>query len=172
MTRSISLCLCLAALKYSFAWGPLFEPHKGGLFGRFVRADTFLKASSERDDRRDSDRIDDRVARSFRADLERTFALRDSTSRDAHSSAQDYLALDSSLLDELVGYHDVTYELSSVSVPETFCSGEGCDSDEQDCLIPDEFKVLSDDDANEILSYLGIRRAEPIRVDQQMRVWE
>ena len=66
----------------------------------------------------------------------------------------------------------MTYELSAVSVPETFCSGEGCDSDEQDCLIPDEFKVLSDDDANEVLSYLGIRRAEPIRVDQQMRVWE
>jgi hypothetical protein len=173
MNRSLPLCLCLAALKDSFAWGPLFEPLKGGLFGRFIRADTFLKASSETDDRRDFDRLGDRSARSFRADLERTFALHDSTNRQGHqASSQDYISLDSSLLDELVGYHDVTYEPSFALPSEIFCKGDGCDSDEHDCLIPDEFKVLSDDAANEVLSYLGIRRAEPIRVDQQMRIWE
>ena len=172
MKRSLPLCLCLAALKDSFAWGPLFEPLKGGLFGRFVRADTFLKASSEKEYRRDFDRLGDRAARSFRADLERTFALHESTNREGQSSAHDYFTLDSSLLDELVGYHDVTYESSFASPSETFCKGDGCDSDEDDCFIPDEFKVLSDDDANQVLSYLGIRRAEPIRVDQPMRTWE
>jgi hypothetical protein len=79
---------------------------------------------------------------------------------------------DASLLDELLFYGDVAFaDASHVShVP---CIGKEYDSEEHDCAIPEEYKTLSDEAAHEVLKFLGIRRAEPLRVDRRgARDWE
>lgn len=42
-------------------------------------------------------------------------------------------------------------------------SEEDFDTDDEDCIIPDEYKRLNPEDAAYVLDYLGIRRAKPVQ---------
>lgn len=52
---------------------------------------------------------------------------------------------------------------------DTHCVGEDC---EDECLIPEEFKTLPGEATVDVMAFLGIRRAEPIRVNRQAQEWE
>jgi hypothetical protein len=179
MSNRLHLLVFCLALKDSRAWGPIYEPLKGGLFGGgFARTAAFLEATSGRRSHKGGDRgrhpeRGDRSSRSLRENLERTFDLCDSSHHEDIFSSPEFLVSDASgLLDELVGYQEMSLESSSPP-PYHPCSGEECDSEEHDCAIPEEYKTLSDEAVSDVLAFLGIRRAEPLRVYRQAaRDWE
>jgi hypothetical protein len=101
--------------------------------------------------------------------------LQDVSHHEDIAISQDYFVPDASLLDELLAYHDVAFEEEAAASLSSFapCVGDECESEEHDCVIPEEYKTLSDEAANEVLNFLGIRRAEPLRPDRRgARDWE
>lgn len=154
--RSVRLLTVLSLTTCSAAWGPLFEPAKGG-FG-FVTSP--LKATT-------SDR-DGESSNSYRASLERSFALE--YSEDLSRLLQPAIPVDLHIAED-----DILGGCWSFGVAEgdtdslANCSGEDC---EEDCPIPEKFKILSVEASKDVMEFLGIRRAEPLRVTGRSRDWE
>jgi hypothetical protein len=46
--------------------------------------------------------------------------------------------------------------------------GEDCD----ECLIPEEYKIVANEEAVDVMAFLGIRRADPLLVTRAARDWE
>ena len=51
------------------------------------------------------------------------------------------------------------------------CDGECA---EEQCEIPDDFKILPDSQPVDVMAFLGIRRAEPLRVEKkgEWQAWD
>jgi hypothetical protein len=49
-------------------------------------------------------------------------------------------------------------------------NGDCNDDEEEDCLIPDEYKLADPQDVSHVLEYLGIRRAKPVESTLQRPV--
>ena len=148
--RSLLLSFCLPG-SLVVAWGPLFEPLKGGSGQRM----TPLKAS-EREDEHEAVLF-------YRANLERTFALEFPVSTlglsDTAAATSDIPAPEGCVLDDIMGNNNIM-ALDSDS------------AQEEDCPIPDDFKAFRGDVALDVLNFLGIRRVEPLRVNGRTREWE
>jgi hypothetical protein len=46
--------------------------------------------------------------------------------------------------------------------------GEDCD----ECLIPEEYKIVANEEAVDVMAFLGIRRAEPLQVTRLALDWD
>jgi hypothetical protein len=117
------------------AWGPGFEPMKGGCSrGAPLHA---------RDDSREHE--ESFVIETYRSKLHNIFGTH-------HEESHDTFAFVRERADELAS--------------EAFAEGFGadftepCGEDCEECLIPEHWKTTSDVD---VLDFLGIRRAEPLR---------
>lgn len=47
-----------------------------------------------------------------------------------------------------------------------------CGEDCEECLIPEEYKLVSSEEAIDVMAFLGIRRAEPLQASRPSREWE
>lgn len=125
------------------AFGPILEPKKGG-FGSPVS----LKLSSDSDHVLDANRLR----------LERTFLYEvvEDDSDDVLRSYQQY---------ELNEYaEDPWFDLSATAA---------CTDDCEECAIPDEYKtVMPAEEQIDVMAFLGIRRAEPLRVNRKSLEWD
>ena len=54
---------------------------------------------------------------------------------------------------------------------ESPCEGEYCDIDGE-CAIPESFKIVPGADSFDVMNFLGIRRAEPLRVNKAPGDWQ
>lgn len=146
---SALVLLLLSCLVVSTAaWGAIFEPVKGG-FGGILTA---LKAR-ERDD--------DEEYQFYRASLENTYLLEYYEEDPAELVRKSLFEASQSL------FQDELYA-ESLELLETECTGDDCD----ECLIPDEFKTLPGEETIDVMTFLGIRRAEPLRVERKSSDWQ
>ena len=56
------------------------------------------------------------------------------------------------------------YDIEATDNGDLLCEGHDCDMDGEECQIPDAFKTLPSAESVDVMSFLGIRRAEPLRV--------
>jgi hypothetical protein len=136
----VSVCLS-SVIVVSDAWGPLFEPMKGGL-GML----TVLRAR-DRDD--DSDDY-----HTYRASLEHTYLMEYYEEDPAEILRKQLFKSNEYVLKE---------SLFAEAEVEIECVGEDC----EECLIPEEFKPMPGEETIDVMAFLGIRRAEPLKVDRR-----
>ena len=143
MISPLVVLFVLLSLRVVDGWGPIFEPLKGGWnMGRTaLRA---LQSSHEEDDRRE--RLQQR-----RNNLQPSTFIYDDV--DFHQ----ILNHRASAADDSI----VQWEMDQFIVDDE-CFGDEC---EQECSIPDEYKTL-EGEALDVMAYLGIKRAEPLRVKE------
>lgn len=136
------------------SWGPQFEPLRKG-HQRF----SILEAKKNND--HDEDLVN------FRQLLERSFSTFDGDSDDPISA---FVREEGELDNDDVSVKralDRMYvsDSSSAEAVDSPCDGEYCDIDGE-CAIPESFKIVPGKDAVDVMAFLGIRRAEPIRVGE------
>jgi hypothetical protein len=116
-----------------------------------------LKASDS------DDHSQDASVSEFRQRLERSFEVFDGDSTEAMSA---FVRRDSS--DKAASRAAVdrmySYDAEATKGDDLLCEGEDCDMDGEECKIPDTFKVFPSAESLDVMSFLGIRRAEPLRV--------
>lgn len=152
MVNSTRLLQFFLVMEGSAAWGPIFEPLKGG-FGR----NTFVMRV-QRDDRdHDEDGLEE-----------------------TRSSGSSFFFLDDPLvhverLNALLFQDDTIFlwESDANTVDNSFdtetdCVGDDC---EEECLIPEHYKQLAAENPIDVLAFLGIQRAEPLQ-SKQASSWE
>lgn len=49
------------------------------------------------------------------------------------------------------------------------CGEDDC---EDECLIPEEYKIAAQEETVDVMAFLGIKRAEPLRTVPYARDWE
>ncbi|CAB9506713.1 expressed unknown protein [Seminavis robusta] len=147
MTTRLSLLLLTIHAVSVAGWGQRFEMASigGGIFGV---SSTALKASAEREH-------DPQEIGAFRQRLEQSFGVFDGDSVDAMSSFVFRRDIEEQRLLDMEGE----------------CEGDECDSAEE-CQIPDAFKVLPDESAVDVMAFLGIKRAEPLRPKTNAGDWQ
>lgn len=140
------LCLLVAP---AVAWGPRYEPVKGG-YG----ISTQLKAS-ERDHSHDRDLVDNTFALHF----EETDTYVDG------ELFQSRMFISKPLLWEPHPHDGIHFAFFEDDV-----CGEDCEEDE--CPIPEEYKLAAKESAVDVMAFLGIHRAEPLQVEPKIRDWD
>jgi hypothetical protein len=107
----------------------------------------------------------------FRAEIERTFTLRDQEDWDFIGDPQFEETL----------FVDQTYEVAENSFLYAAANGalndvldieNVCGADCEECPIPEEYKVLPWDLKVDVMKFLGIERAKPLRVERNEQDWE
>eukprot|EP00429_Kryptoperidinium_foliaceum_P127862 CAMPEP_0176262088 /NCGR_PEP_ID=MMETSP0121_2-20121125/40432_1 /TAXON_ID=160619 /ORGANISM="Kryptoperidinium foliaceum, Strain CCMP 1326" /LENGTH=107 /DNA_ID=CAMNT_0017602047 /DNA_START=147 /DNA_END=470 /DNA_ORIENTATION=+ len=79
---------------------------------------------------------------------------------------QDFIHVDTANPHELLDLvrdraDELAWETFAGHTKEPACSGEDC---EQECLIPEEWTLSAGDmDSTQVMNFLGIRRAQPVR---------
>lgn len=147
-TMALALVLLSSLLAQANAWGPIFEPLKGGGWN-VGHGSTVLwaAASGEDDEHNNNQRLPPSPPSTFfyqNFDLHQLFL-------DYPITTGENLVFQWEKLDDfvLVDEND-----------EEECIGNEC---EEECSIPDEYKTL-EGEAIDVMGFLGIKRAEPLRV--------
>jgi hypothetical protein len=146
------------------AWGPLFEPLKGGSRG----FSTICRAAARRFD--DEEDGDDYLY--YRESFERSYHY-PSTAIDSQSKWDDWIrgTIQSSreLLWESMDedMEDVLSDDGVVDEDLLLC-GDDC----MECAIPEDYKAEAKKTPVDVMSFLGIRRAAPLQVVQHDTEWE
>eukprot|EP00545_Synedropsis_sp_CCMP1620_P014618 CAMPEP_0119012868 /NCGR_PEP_ID=MMETSP1176-20130426/7670_1 /TAXON_ID=265551 /ORGANISM="Synedropsis recta cf, Strain CCMP1620" /LENGTH=148 /DNA_ID=CAMNT_0006965903 /DNA_START=27 /DNA_END=473 /DNA_ORIENTATION=- len=137
-TPLLSLLLLLLLLVQSTtAWGPLARQ-------AFRFRSTQLRMASSDDD---SSSID-----SYRAQLERTYLDEDGFDM-RHFEDSDFVRKE--VIDSITS-HEKSHDFWTAEAM------AACGDDCEECLLPDDFKIIPDDSIN-VMAFLGIQRAEPIQ---------
>lgn len=146
-------------------WGALFEPLKSG--GHEFSSLTILRASSRQDDHENG------VLATYRATLQKAYDLEyrkkagklynvERVRNEYESNRPLYDIRDrGTSFQSLIEAEADDFDLSS-------CDGEDCD----ECVIPDDFKVMSGESSMDVMSFLGIRRVEPLKVMRLLGEWD
>ena len=138
------LLVCLVAP--AFAWGPTFEALKGGLT-------TALKSADR--DHEDWDWMD----------RTHTLHYEDTDTHVDGEPLRSRLFISQPLLWEPSTLDNIYPTFNDMEAPR----GEDCD----ECLIPEEYKIVAnEDEAIDVMAFLGLRRAEPLQVTRPARDWE
>jgi hypothetical protein len=140
------LLFCL--LSPAIAWGPTFEPLKGG-YGMA----TALKASDR--DHEDWDWMGEQT---------HTLHYEDTDTYVDGEPLRSRLFISQPLLWEPSMLDDIHPTFNSIEAP----CGEDCD----ECLIPEEYKIVANEEAVDVMAFLGIRRAEPLQATRTALDWE
>jgi hypothetical protein len=139
------LLFCL--LSPAIAWGPTFEPLTAG-YGMA----TALKAA-------DRDHEDwDWMEQTHTLHYEDTDTYVDGESLRSRIFISQPLLWEPSMLDDIYPSFD------SIEAP----CGEDC----EECLIPEEYKIKANEEAVDVMAFLGIRRADPLLVTRPALDWE
>jgi hypothetical protein len=93
-------------------------------------------------------------------DLERTYTLHSSYDDEHDTFDLNNRAGEDVLSDEAL-FSGLAHYQQSIEAEENSC-GEDC----QECMIPEEFKIQPDDQGIDVMAFLGIKRAVPLRTDQ------
>jgi hypothetical protein len=117
-----------------------------------------LKASDS-DDHSQDPRVSE-----FRQRLERSFEVFDGDSTEAMSAFVRRDGSDKTTSSRAAVNRMFSYDVEANKGDDLLCEGEDCDMDGEECEIPDTFKVRSSAESVDVMSLLGIRRAEPLRV--------
>jgi hypothetical protein len=147
MEEHLKYVLLFCLLSPTIAWGPTFEPLKGG-YGM----STALKISGG--DHEDWDWMDP----TYSLHYEDTDTNVDGEPLRQRMFISQPLLWEPSILDDVLPIFD------SFEAP----CGEDCES----CLIPEEYKIVAKDEAVDVMAFLGIRRAEPLQVARVALDWE
>ena len=121
---------------------------------------TRMQARKKQDDQDPEEHISN-----FRQRLERSFAVFDGDSDDPMSAfirQESALEEDRSVTQAL----DHLFQLDTIAetLAEEHCEGENCDLDIYgECAIPESFKIVAGEDSVDVMAFLGIRRAEPLK---------
>ena len=140
MTITTKLCLLVICLENVsvWGWGTRFEPVNRG----FARSMELLAHENH-------NRLEESVTiETYRMQLQDMFDR-------AHEDTRDVLELVRERADELATETFAEFDLRDA------CEGEEC---EMECAIPEDWVASPGAmDASEVMSFLGIRRAEPLR---------
>jgi hypothetical protein len=159
-----SLCLLLGCFtSASLAWGPRFEPGHSAVGHRTGAVETVsrilvLQASLRKDNNNkaeDDEESENDAIEQYRSRLESSY------SDDKNEfDLRDFLEpIEKSKKTKKNKAKRVAESLASTWLLEQQC-GEDC----EECLIPDDLKLLPETDENiNVMEFLGIRRAEPLR---------
>lgn len=163
-----SLCLLLGCfVSSSDAWGPRFEPgaSMGGSGHRTVEAVSrilVLQAALRKDD--DGDTSDNDDIEKYRSRLESTYFsyLEDQDCDETYAGVEFWDFLKPVAVSSREGESETAKQVAeslASSWLDIHC-GEDC----EECLIPDDLKILPEHDEQiNVMEFLGIRRAEPLR---------
>jgi hypothetical protein len=144
MEEHLKYFLLFCLLSPAIAWGPTFEPLKGG-YGMT----TALKSADD-----DWDWMDP----TYSLHYEDTDTYVDGEPLRSRMFISQPLLWEPSMLD------DIHPTFDNIEAP----CGEDCES----CLIPEEYKVVANEEAVDVMAFLGIRRAEPLQVARVALDWE
>ena len=134
-------------------WGQLFEP----LRGKPMRFSTLICMQ----DNDDAERED---LHGFRRWLEHSYSKFDGDSNDPMRSfvRGEEEASVADVFDRM--FDEDEEDLDP-------CEGEYCDIDKE-CEIPESFKIAPGQDSVDVMAFLGMRRAEPLRAKQDAGDWQ
>ena len=152
-TRLVLAIFLLFAIERAMAWGPLFEPLKGGWnMGR-----TALQALHSSSDSHKEEEQEDSAQR----------RLRTQTNRQQQHSTFYYEDVDFHQILNRPMASSLSFDWNSILddllIVEDECFGAEC---EQECSIPEEYKTTKGGENFDVMGYLGIKRAEPLRVKE------
>jgi len=154
MVKSILLLLLLLDLLVpAEAWGGLFEPKKGG-----YHLETLLKMV-------EGDH-DDGVVESSPTFLEESYLL-NFEEQEEHVDGERLR--DGLFLSEPFLWDASHFEDTALQGWEDPC---GISCDEEECAIPEDYKVAAAESDIDVMDFLGIHRAEPLQVNLQGGEWE
>jgi hypothetical protein len=134
-------------LSPAIAWGPIFEPLKGG-YGM----GTARKAADR--DYEDWDWMEQT----------HTLHYEDTDTQVDGEPLRSRIFISQPLLWEPSTLDDIYPTFNDLEAP----CGEDCD----ECLIPEEYKIVASEEAVDVMAFLGIRRAEPLQVTRPALDWE
>jgi hypothetical protein len=166
--KSLSLAMISASILVVSvdAWGAVFEPIKGGFSGR-----TALRATNENEEEHESASRH----RHSSGDLSRISYTLHYESRYVDVNGEllrsrlfiaEPLVLDAAMFGIKNPYDSVDGDL----LDEDYLS---CGEDCMECPIPEEYKEIAAENKIDVMAFLGLRRAEPIRVDRHLQgEWE
>ena len=144
--RLLLALVMLLAVDFCSAWGPIFEPLKGGWnMGR--TALQALKSSSDGHEKEEDRRLQQQQQQHS------TFYYDDV---DFHQILNPPSMVSSSLVFEWGSLWEDLF------IVEEECFGAEC---EEECSIPEEYKTPEAEEFD-VMGYLGIKRAEPLRVKE------
>jgi hypothetical protein len=172
-------CFLLSGLllHLSAAWGPILEPLKGG---GVVPEATTTRNNKDTCQSRSEDEIEERPnATARRYSFTQSLDYRESR-RNLDGDIIPRLFISRPLLVDfdvfgVVNPFDTTTAPPASrkveeSRPLSADNGDCNDDEEEDCLIPDEYKLADPQDVSHVLEYLGIRRAKPVESTLQRPV--
>jgi hypothetical protein len=165
MTRSYRCFLLFALLlDRSVAWGPMYESLKVGGEGFAVRH-TMLQARTRKDDSTMSTTAE-QTASEQQHTSDRRYRYSFTQSLDYRESRRNWdgdfiprLFISRPLLVDFDVF-GVVNPFDSTTSPMVESTDDG--DDEEDCLIPEKYKMMDPQDVANVLEYLGIERAKPV----------
>jgi hypothetical protein len=148
--------LCLIFLfgvpSLTVAFGPPFDPLKGGYGAR-----TSLKTVADNDEEVPNVGSGKRGVTSYTLHYENRYEEVDGEFFQSRLFISEPFILDASLFG-IVNPYDI--QAGSEDDDVFAACGEDC----EECAIPDEYKRVASDNSMDVMAYLGIRRAQPIRL--------
>lgn len=126
----------------------------------------FLKATSNNNEEDESGEVT-----GFRERLERTYSAFDGDDTDPLGAfIQSDISIgeaDGQKVSEEIGALDRVFNVDPTDEADYtyYCEGNLCDPDE--CLIPETFKIVPGKDSLDVMSFLGIQRAAPLRAKKE-----
>ena len=137
------------------------------MLGRQFSSLTILRASSSQDDH------EKEALATYRATLQKAYDLdyhkRSKSVHDIERVRNDYESI-RPLID--INDRDASFQSLIEAEADDFdfssCDGEDCD----ECVIPDDFKTMSGESSIDVMSFLGIRRVEPLKVMRLQGEWD
>jgi hypothetical protein len=161
-------CFLLFALllDLSVAWGPMHESLKGGGEQGFAVRHTMLLQSTRKEGSTTSTTNDQTAEQQQTSDCRYSFTQ----SLDYRESRRNWegdfiprLFISRQLLVDFAVF-GVVNPFDSITTPvvETSPGSTEDGDDEEDCLIPEEYKLVDPQEAANVMEYLGIQRAKPV----------
>jgi hypothetical protein len=151
-------------LDRSVAWGPMYESLKGGGEGFAVRH-TMLQARTRKDDSSTTSSTTAEQTAEQQQTSDRRYRYSFTQSLDYRESRRNW---DGDFIPRLFISRPLLVDFDVFGVVNPFDSTspmvESTDDgdDEEDCLIPEKYKLVDPQDVANVLEYLGIQRAKPV----------
>jgi hypothetical protein len=147
MEEHLKYFLLVCLLAPAIAWGPTFEALQGG-YGMT----TALKSADR--DHEDWDWMEQT----------HTLHYEDTDTHVDGEPLRSRIFISQPLLWEPSTLDNIYPTFDDMEAP----CGEDCD----ECLIPEEYKIVANEEAIDVMAFLGLRRAEPLQVTRPAQDWE